>query len=143
VIFDPISRVFDSVNDPTSEPTLVSEQNMTALPIVALPPAADRLPTTVAFDVVPLPVASRPLLPGPAAKAGPAAGPTSASMVIAATASQPTRRNVVARRRAGEAVGEFIDKVPESAAGSAADESTSIGSPRSATEMMGHRPVLV
>jgi len=62
------------------------------------------------------------------AKAGPAAGPTRASVVIAATASQPKRRKVEARRRALGVVGEFIDTVPERAAGSAADESTSIGS---------------
>ena len=117
MILEPTSRVFESVNDPTSEPTLVPLQNMTALFIVALLPAAERLPPTMAFEVVPLPVGSRPLFPGPAARAGPVAGPTRAKVVIAATASQPTRRNAEARLRAlGAAMG-FIDAVPERAAG--------------------------
>jgi hypothetical protein len=62
------------------------------------------------------------------ARAGPAAGPIKARVVMLATASQPKRRKVEARRRALGVVGEFIDTVPERAAGSAADESTSIGS---------------
>jgi hypothetical protein len=53
-------------------------------------------------------------------------GKATADSTIDATTIQPTRRKVAARRRAvgGEA---FIDLVPERAAGSAADDSTSVG----------------
>jgi hypothetical protein len=49
---------------------------------------------------------------GPAANAGPAAGPTRASVVSAATASHPMRRKVVARRRARAGVAVSINAGP-------------------------------
>jgi hypothetical protein len=102
VISDPTSTVFDRVNEPASDPTLVPLQDMTALPIVALPPAADRLLPTVALDVVPFPVGSPPLLPGPAAATDAALGPMSAAVVIAATRSHENRRANLERRRTRE-----------------------------------------
>ncbi len=110
--FEPMSSVLLNVKDPVSEPTLVPLQFMTAsMPIVALSPAADALPPTVAADLVPFPVASRPLLPGaPRASAAPVPGPSSASAVMLATASQPALRNVVARFRRVEYV--FIRRYP-------------------------------
>ena len=94
-----------SVNEPDTLPTLVSEQLMTAAPIVALEPAAEGLPLTVAFEVVPLPVGSKPLLPGPAANTAVVPGPRSARASEATTASQPRVRPMALRGRwRGEAV---------------------------------------
>src|SRR5689334_19558665 len=74
-------------------PTLVPVQNITAFwASVALLPAAERLPSAVALEVVPLPVGSSPLFPGPAA-ATPAG-------VSAATPSMPAARSQLARRTA-------------------------------------------
>ena len=94
---EPTSNVFVSVNDPVNDPALSPLQNITAEPMVALPPAAERLPPAVAFDLVPLPVGSRPLLPGPAASA--ADGISSALPVIATTTSHERRRANLERRR--------------------------------------------
>ena len=91
VIVEPTSSVLVSVNEPATEPTLVPEQYITAFAaMVALLPAAERLPSTVAFDFVPFPVGSKPLLPGPAANV--VAGAATATASIAATASQPNLR---------------------------------------------------
>ena len=54
--------------------------------MVALLPAADRLPPAVALDLVPFPVGSSPLFPGPVADTD--EGARSAVAVIAATASR-------------------------------------------------------
>jgi hypothetical protein len=96
------------VNEPVSEPALSPLQNMTALPIVALPAASARLPLTVAFDIVPFPVGSPPLLPGPAANAE--VGASRAAVAIAATTSHPNLRPILERRRIREVC---IFKVPE------------------------------
>ena len=90
-----------SVNEPDTLPTLVPEQLMTAAPIVALEPAVERKPLTVAFDVVPLPVLSRPPLPGPPFTANTAVvpGPKSAKASEATTASQPKVRPMAFRGR--------------------------------------------
>jgi hypothetical protein len=89
VIFDPASRSLPSVNDPLIEPTLEPSHEIVAVFIVALEPAAERLPPAVASDIVPLPLGSRPLFPGPAACAP---GATAASASMLAEASQPARR---------------------------------------------------
>ena len=76
---------------PPIEPTAVPSQVMTPSAfIVALPPASARLPFTVAFDLVPLPVGSRPLLPGPAAR-------------TAAGANDPDQHHRPCRQPAGDA----------------------------------------
>src|SRR6185503_4961682 len=62
VMTDPTSRVFVSVNEPSMWPTLSPWQK-----ILALPAAAARTPPTFAWEVVPSPVGSAPLLPGPLA----------------------------------------------------------------------------
>jgi hypothetical protein len=103
VIVEPLSSVFVRVNEPVTEPTLLPWQYMaeSCLPvaIAALLPAPDRLPPTVALDVVPLPVGSPPLLPGPpAAKDG--EGAMRAVVVIAATTSHDRRRPSVDLLRA-------------------------------------------
>jgi hypothetical protein len=81
------------VNEPVTDPTLVPWQYIAEsswpVAIAALLPAADRLPPTVAFEVVPLPVGSPPLLPGPAAKTED--GARRAVVVIAATTSHESR----------------------------------------------------
>jgi hypothetical protein len=101
VIAEPASRVLVRVNEPETEPTLLSVQDMTApVFIVALPPAAERLLPTVAFDFVPLPVGSRPLLPGPAASTP--AGARVATATIDAAASQPAIRRREPRRAVRE-----------------------------------------
>ena len=81
-----------SVNEPEIDRTFVPRHDIVASFIVALDSAAERLPSTVAFDIVPLPVASRPLFPGPAACA---AGATAARASMLAEASQPARRMTV------------------------------------------------
>jgi hypothetical protein len=82
VIFEPASRALASVKNPLTELTLFPSQTMADWPwfpaIVALPPAALRLPPTMASDFVPFPVGSSPLFPGPAAVAVPATANTSA-----------------------------------------------------------------
>ena len=91
-----MSSVFDRVNWPPILPTLPLVQYIFAsASIVALAPAADKSPPTRAFDEVPLPVWSRPLLPGPAAEA--VAGATRAATSIAATATHPTPCLLMAR----------------------------------------------
>jgi hypothetical protein len=93
VICEPTSNVLLSVKVPPTEPTFVPSHVMMAPAFMVAPPAASaRLPPTVAFDFVPLPVGSRPLLPGPAARA--AAGASVATAIIAAAASQPAIRSV-------------------------------------------------
>jgi hypothetical protein len=110
VIFDPTSRVLLSVNEPVRDPTFVPSQNSTAsVLIVALLPAAERLPPAVASEVVPLPVGSSPLLPGPAAATDPTLGPSIARASIEATAIHPRRRNGAVRERV---LGRFIDRIP-------------------------------
>ncbi|HET9613709.1 MAG TPA: hypothetical protein VFP22_02760 [Candidatus Limnocylindrales bacterium] len=97
MIFEPTSRVLDSVNVPPTQLTLESLQEIVAsLPIVALSPAAEALPLTVAADIVPLPVASRPLSPGPAARTE--AGANAATISIDAAAIHPAFRTKEPRR---------------------------------------------
>src|SRR3954454_3557284 len=91
-----MSSVFDRVKDPWIEPTLEPSHEIVAEPIVALLPAALRLPPTVASELVPLPVLSRPLLPGPAADT--VAGANAATISIEAAASQPALRTKEPRR---------------------------------------------
>ena len=93
------------MNDPETLPTLVFEHWITAVPMVALEPASERLAPAVALDLVPLPVGSRPLLPGPAAKTAELLGPRTATASVVATASQPRPRPSVirVRRRVGRA----------------------------------------
>jgi len=101
VIFDPTSSVLVSVNEPVDVPALSPSHVRVDPPcdpsMTALLPASARLPPTVAFDFVPLPVASRPLLPGPAAKA--AEGVMSAAVARPAATSQDNRRANVDRLR--------------------------------------------
>jgi hypothetical protein len=82
VIVEPASSALESVNEPLTEATVLPEHTMTDSPwlpaIVALPPAALKLSPTFASEVWPLPVGSRPLLPGPAAEVVPASAKTSA-----------------------------------------------------------------
>ncbi len=79
-----------------SDPLIVTVPLMPTLPSKQL--------STLMNVTVPVPVVAR---------VGPAAGPTRARVVMAATASQPKRRKMAARCRAREAVGVFIDMVPE------------------------------
>jgi hypothetical protein len=92
------------VNEPLIDPTFVPSHAIVASFIVAPPPPPDTLPPTVAFDFVPLPVASRPLLPGPAACT---AGARAATASMLAAANQPARR-MVPRRSARDGVEWFI-----------------------------------
>jgi hypothetical protein len=108
---DPMSSVFVRVKLPSTDPTLVPVQNIVAsASIVALAPAAARLPPTVAFEVWPLPVLSSPLLPGPAAETD--AGANAATISIVAAASHPALRTNEPRR-ARRAVRSAFMSVPE------------------------------
>ena len=101
MIFDPTSSVLVSVNEPVDPPALSPSHVRVDPPwdpsMSALPPASARLPLTVAFDFVPLPVALRPLLPGPAARA--AEGVMSAAVARPAATSQDNRRANMDRLR--------------------------------------------
>jgi hypothetical protein len=111
VITDPTSRVFVRVKVPPTDPTFVPVQNIVASAlIVALLPAAERLPPTVAFEVLPLPVLSSPLFPGPAADTD--AGAKAATISIVAEASQPALRMKEPRRARRAVRGAFM-WVPE------------------------------
>ena len=107
---EPTSSVLINVNDPLAEDAEVPSQARLDPPcepsIVALPPAAERMPPTVASEVVPFPVGEQPLSPGPlqgpVAETDATLGPRRAIPSMDATATQPRMRNRDVRGRCRE-----------------------------------------
>ena len=94
---------FETVMLPVKDEAEVPSQNILAVPIVALLPAADRLPPTFAFEVGPPSGWLEPLSPG-AARAGEAPGNSRAVSTIVSTTSHDNRRARCERGREVEAV---------------------------------------
>src|SRR6478736_7423080 len=89
---EPASMSFETVIEPVKEPTDEPSQLIFAVPMLALPPAAAALPPTVACDFGPPSGQPSPLLPGPAAIAGAAAGRSRAVKTMLRTANHESRR---------------------------------------------------